>query len=137
MNGLANISAESCCASPRIVAMAAEDEVTDALVRRLQPDDPVFILRPDVIARNIKHFRDRIDAEILYAVKCNPDRAVLAAVRDAGVTRFDTASLAEIQTVKSLGRELECHFHHPIKSRRSVRESASSYGVCHFTIDCQ
>lgn len=135
MDGLANISAESCCASPRVVEMTAEREVTDAWVRRLVPDDPIFILRPEIIARNVERFRDQLDAEILYAVKCNPDKAVLTAMHDAGITRFDTASLPEIQMVKSLSRELECHFHHPIKSRRSVRESASSYDVCHFTID--
>lgn len=114
---------------------AARWEIIESWIRRAEPDDPIFILDPAVIAANLGRFQDLLDAEILYAVKCNPHRSVLEALRAGGVRRFDTASLPEIQMVKALGGDVDCHFNHPIKSRRSIRESALTYGIRHFTID--
>lgn len=114
----------------------ARREATDSWIRKTEPDDPIFILDPTVIATNLGRFQDQLDADILYAVKCNSHKAVLRALRAAGVRRFDTASLPEIQLVKSLGNDVHCHFNHPIKSRHSIRESTTTHGVRHFTIDC-
>jgi ornithine decarboxylase len=115
---------------------ATRREITDSWIRRTEPDDPTFILDPTVIAANLGRFQDQLDADILYAVKCNPHKTVLKALHTAGVRRFDAASLPEIQTVKSIGHDVHCHFNHPIKSRRAIHDGAITHGVRHFTIDC-
>lgn len=117
-------------------ANTKKHRVLDEWVRRQQPDQPTFILYPDVIAARVSAFTAGLGANILYAVKCNPHPKVLQAVYNAGITRFETASLPEIQLAAKLGYAAKCYFHHPIKSRNAIQEAATHHSVRHFTIDC-
>ncbi len=90
------------------------------MVAALQPNQPVFCLRPAVLESAARHFVDTFPGTVLYAIKCNPHPWVLQAIYQGGVRDFDTASLVEIQTVKDLFAEGTAHFHHPVKSREAI-----------------
>lgn len=106
------------------------------VVQALQPDHPVYCLFPDNLKRAAALFRKRSGpVDLLYAVKCNSEPSVLAALVDGGVKGFDVASLVEIERVKSLFPELEAFFMHPVKARSDIRSAYFDHGVRVFAID--
>ena len=73
--------------------------------------------------------------DVLYAVKCNPDPAVLRALWEGGVRHFDCASLPEIRLVRDMFPEAVIHFMHPIKARGAIREAWERHEVRDFVLD--
>ena len=92
-------------------------------------------LRPRVLAETARAFVAAFPGEVLYAVKCNPDPAVLWALWDGGVRHFDCASLAEIRLVRDMFPEAAIHFMHPVKARGAIREAWERHGVRNFVLD--
>ena len=84
------------------------------------PEEPMHCLRPRVLAETARAFVAAFPGEVLYAVKCNPDPAVLWALWDGGVRHFDCASLAEIRLVRDMFPEAAIHFMHPVKARGAM-----------------
>jgi ornithine decarboxylase len=105
------------------------------MLRALEPDDPVQCIRPDRIFANARRFLSGFPGRVAYAVKANPHAAVLEAVRDAGVGCFDVASIEEVDAVDRICPGTELFFHHPVKSRGSIREARQRYGVRRFVVD--
>ena len=62
-----------------------------------RPEEPMHCLRPAAIAAAAPASSRASPGETLYAVKCNPEPAVLRAVWDGGVRHFDCASAAEVR----------------------------------------
>ncbi|HSV28510.1 MAG TPA: type III PLP-dependent enzyme, partial [Candidatus Omnitrophota bacterium] len=79
-----------------------------------RPDVPMHCLRPHVLAATAERFRDLFPGKVLYAVKCNPEPAVLRALWAGGIRQFDCASVQEVRLVRRLFPEAELHFMHPI-----------------------
>ena len=69
------------------------------LVAVERPEEPMHCLRPAAIAAAARAFVAGFPGETLYAVKCNPEPAVLRALWEGGVRRFDCASAAEVSLV--------------------------------------
>src|SRR5215216_4338081 len=104
----------------------------DAVIARERPSEPLLCLRPAAIAAASRRFVEDFPGETLYAVKCNPDPAVLDAVWAGGVRHFDCASLPEIALVRSLLPEAEVHFMHPVKGREAIHAAFHVHGVTDF-----
>ncbi|MCP4492543.1 MAG: type III PLP-dependent enzyme [Gammaproteobacteria bacterium] len=107
-----------------------EDVIAD-----LNPGYPVYCLRLHELKRQAKYFLDNFPGRVLYAVKCNPHRAVLQAIYDAGIRHFDTASLVEIADVREHFPQADCYFMHPVKARAAIQASHQVYNVDHYVID--
>jgi ornithine decarboxylase len=75
------------------------------------------------------------NGDVLYAVKCNAEPAVLRAVWDGGVRHFDCASIGEVALVRRLFPEANIHFMHPVKSRSAIRDAWKRHGVQDFVFD--
>ena len=86
-------------------------------------------LRPDAVVEAAANFVAGFPGDVLYAVKCNPDPAVLLAVWDGGVRHFDCASAPEVALVRRLLPDAAIHFMHPVKSRPGIRAAAPGYGI--------
>ena len=72
----------------------------------------------------------------MYAVKCNPEPAVLQALWDGGVHHFDCASSAGSRARgRACSRVAEIHFMHPVKSRQAIAEAYTVHGVRDFVLD--
>jgi ornithine decarboxylase len=106
-----------------------------ATVASLRPEEPLHCIRPEVIAASSHAFVQAFQGEVLYAVKCNPEPAVLRAVWEGGVRHFDCASISEVTLVRRLFPGAEIHFMHPVKSRAAIREAWVLNGVRDFVLD--
>jgi ornithine decarboxylase len=107
----------------------------DDLVAELRPVEPLYCLRPRVLAATASCFVDRFAGDVLYAVKCNPEPAVLRALWQGGVRHFDCASPGEIRLVRQLFADAHIHYMHPIKSAAFIRQAYFEYGVRDFSLD--
>ena len=107
----------------------------DDLVAVERPEEPMHCLRPAAIAAAARIFVSGFPGETLYAVKCNPEPAVLRALWAGGVRRFDCASAAEVSLVRSMFPEAGIHFMHPVKARSAIREAWGRHGVRDFVLD--
>ena len=107
----------------------------DGLVAVERPEEPMHCLRPSAIAAAARAFVSGFPGETLYAVKCNPEPAVLRALWAGGVRRFDCASAAEVALVRSMFPEAGIHFMHPVKARSAIREAWGRHGVRDFVLD--
>ena len=121
--------------SPLRRPAAALPRSVDALIARLRPEEPVHCLRPATIAGAARAFLAAFPGETLYAVKCNPEPAVLRALWQGGVRRFDCASIAEVRLVRTMFEDASIHFMHPVKPRGAIREAWARHGVRDFVLD--
>lgn len=73
-----------------------------SIVATLRPQEPLHCVRPAVIAAASRAFVRSFNGDALYAVKCNPEPAVLRAVWEGGVRHFDCASISEVTLVRRM-----------------------------------
>lgn len=121
-------------AQPAVLPPAALPSV-DSLIAALRPEEPVHCLRPAVIAEAAAGFVASFPGDVLYAVKCNPEPAVLRAVWAGGVRHFDCASAAEVTLVRQMFPDAAIHFMHPVKARAAIRAAYATQGVRDFVLD--
>jgi ornithine decarboxylase len=107
----------------------------DALVERERPEEPMHCLRPAAITAAARDFVAGFPGTVMYAVKCNPEPAVLRALHRGGVTHFDCASINEVALVRQMFPEAAIHFMHPVKARGAIREAWARHGVRDFVLD--
>ena len=65
------------------------------LVRERSPERPVALVRPRSVSVAARWFQDNLKADVFYAVKANPDAAILEMLTQLG-SCFDCASVGEI-----------------------------------------
>jgi len=107
----------------------------DTLVALERPEEPMHCLRPGVIAEAGAEFVAGFPGTTLYAVKCNPEPAVLRALWEGGVRHFDCASAGEVALVRGLFPSAGIHFMHPVKARGAIRTAWAEHGVRDFVFD--
>ncbi|MBR9971665.1 type III PLP-dependent enzyme [Magnetospirillum sulfuroxidans] len=107
----------------------------DDVVRARRPDVPMHCLRPATLRAAARTFVAGFPGTTLYAVKCNPDAAVLRALWDGGVRHFDCASAGEVALVRRTLPRAQIHFMHPIKARGAIREAWERHDVRDFVVD--
>jgi ornithine decarboxylase len=118
-----------------VLDLAATLPLVDDLVAIERPADPMHCLRPDAVVQAAEAFVTAFPGDVLYAVKCNPEPAVLRAVWAGGVRHFDCASAAEVALVRAMFPAASIHFMHPVKSRPAIREAYAEHGVRDFVLD--
>jgi ornithine decarboxylase len=119
----------------RFVAYPVRRPTVNEVVASERPEEPIHCLRPAAVAATARGFVEGFPGDVMYAVKCNPDPAVLRALWDGGVRHFDCASLPEIRLVRDMFPEAAIHFMHPVKARGAIREAWARYGVRDFVLD--
>jgi ornithine decarboxylase len=107
----------------------------DDLVASFRPAEPMICLRPATLMQNAANFLAAFPGQTMYAVKCNPDPAVLRALWDGGVRHFDCASIAEVELIRGMFPGAGIYFMHPIKSRPAIAESYRLHDVRCFVLD--
>ena len=107
----------------------------EAMVLELRPEEPVYCLRPKVLAGLAEKFLTQFPGIVLFAIKANAHELVLQHLYAAGIRHFDTASLNEIALVKNGLPDAHAYYMHPVKGRAAIRSAFQEYGVRHFVID--
>src|SRR5437763_740808 len=80
-----------------------------------RPANPVYVLHPKRFRTAVSRFLDSFPGTTMYAVKANPVSHVVDMLWEAGIRHFDTASLAEIELIRSRYPESTCHFMAPVR----------------------
>ncbi|MGG5811753.1 type III PLP-dependent enzyme [Falsiroseomonas sp. CW058] len=127
--------AENAAPLLRAADAAPAPATVDGAVAALRPEMPLHCLRPATVAGAAAAFRAAFPGDVLYAVKCNPEPAVLRALWRGGVRHFDCASAGEVRLVRTMFPEAEIHFMHPVKARGAIREAFGRHGVRDFVLD--
>ena len=107
----------------------------DEAVSELRPVLPMYVTRPDELAADVSKFVSLFPGEVVYAVKCNPEKHVLQAIAKNGVRSFDVASMEEIRLIRKIAPKAQLFYMHPVKSPEAIREAYFTYGVRAFVLD--
>ncbi len=105
-----------------------------AYLRSRQLDQPTFFFAPHILDQTARRFQRGFGGLVSYAIKANPDIAVLDTLITAGITAFDVASLTEIRLVRERCSQACLHYHNPVRSKHEIRE-ALRLGVRSFSVD--
>ncbi len=106
---------------------------SDYLLARA-PDHPVHFFAPAALQAQAKRFLDGFNGLVTYAVKANPEHAVLSNLLAAGVTAFDVASPNEIRLLRELAPHAVLHYNNPVRSKSEIR-FAHKAGVKSYSVD--
>jgi ornithine decarboxylase len=74
---------------------------------------------------------------VFYAVKANPSPWVIRELAANGVTRFDVASMPEIEVVRANAPCATLAFMHPVKSPEAIARAYFDHGVRTFALDSE
>lgn len=98
-------------------------------------DGPLLLVDSAVLREKVRRFKAALPrVQPHYAVKCNPDPAVLRILREAGCG-FEIASPAELALCRELGVPAEeLYFSNPMRARAAVAEAAAA-GVRWYVVD--
>ncbi len=105
------------------------------LATSLRPDQPVTLIRPHAAARAARFFAEKFPGRSMYAVKANPDPALLQVLWDSGITHYDVASIAEVRLVATTLPEATLCFMHPVKAEEAIAEAYFEHNVRTFSLD--
>jgi ornithine decarboxylase len=116
------------------LAIAPSGTLSGAEIAKLNPVQPVTLVRPHAARRAARFFVERFPGRSLYAVKANPSPDLLRILWDSGITHYDVASIAEVRLVaETLPEAVQC-FMHPVKAEEAIAE-AYGLGVRTFSLD--
>ncbi|WP_323785570.1 type III PLP-dependent enzyme [Thalassovita sp.] len=104
-------------------------------LHRIQPDSAVMYFSPVTLQQQAHRFLDGFPGLVSYAVKANPDEAVLVNLVAAGITVFDVASPAEMAAVRAVCPDAVLHYNNPVRSPAEVA-AAAEFGIASASVDC-
>ncbi|MFN3954690.1 MAG: type III PLP-dependent enzyme [Pararhodobacter sp.] len=102
-------------------------------LRSVGPNDPVLFLSPAALQAQARRFLAGFPGLVTYAVKANPEEAVIVNLAAAGIMAFDVASPEEIALIRRLVPGAVLHYNNPVRARHeiefAVHHDAASYSV--------
>ncbi|GAA3869781.1 type III PLP-dependent enzyme [Celeribacter arenosi] len=103
-------------------------------LRNHAPDHPVLFFSPATLQATARRFIAGFPGLVTFAVKSNPDEQVLANLVAAGVSGFDVASPAEMDTIKRIAPHAAMHYNNPVRARSEILH-AVELGVKSYSVD--
>ena len=107
----------------------------DELVNTIRPVDPIYCIRPNSVKKACEWFKGNFPGNILYAVKTNPNEKIIRCIGESGISRFDVASINEIQLVKKIFPKARVYYMNTVKSREHIHEAYFNYNIRDFVLD--
>ncbi|MBV0891881.1 type III PLP-dependent enzyme [Paracoccus sp. Z118] len=104
------------------------------IIRSLTPENPVMVFAPTVLQERAKQFLAGFPGLVTYAVKSNPDEAVIQNLVTAGIKGFDVASPFEIDLIGRLAPMAARHYHNPVRSRAEIAHAVTA-GIKAWSVD--
>jgi ornithine decarboxylase len=117
------------------LATAQSTAVCGIDIAKLNPVQPVTLIRPHAASRAARFFVEKFPGRSMYAVKANPSPDLLQILWDSGVTHYDVASIAEVRLVARTLPEAVMCFMHPVKAEEAIAEAYFTHGVRVFSLD--
>lgn len=104
------------------------------IIRQLAPDNPVMVLDAQALRATARRFLDGFPGLVTYAVKSNPDKAVIRILSQAGIRGFDVASPQEIDLIGRLAPGAARHYHNPVRSTAEIGHAVRA-GITAWSVD--
>lgn len=104
------------------------------IIRTLSPENPVMAFSPLALEQTAQRFLSGFPGLVTYAVKSNPDEAIIRTLTQAGVKGFDVASPAEIDLISRLAPGAARHYHNPVRARAEIAHAVEA-GVTSWSVD--
>lgn len=104
------------------------------LIRQLAPEHPVMVFNADRLAATARRFLGGFPGMVTYAVKANPDPALIRVLAAEGIRGFDVASAAEIDLIGRLVPGAARHYHNPVRSEAEIAHALRA-GVQSWSVD--
>ena len=104
------------------------------IVRNLRPENPVLVFAPTVLQDRARVFLAGFPGMVTYAVKSNPDEAVITNLVAAGLRGFDVASPFEIDLIGRLAPHAARHYHNPVRSTAEIAHAVAA-GIKAWSVD--
>lgn len=104
------------------------------IIRILAPENPVMAFAPSRLQASAQRFLQGFPGMVTYAVKSNPDEAVIRTLVAAGIAGFDVASPYEIDLIGRLVPEAARHYHNPVRSRAEITHGVRA-GIKAWSVD--
>lgn len=102
---------------------------------RAAPEEPVALFCPARLHETALRFRQGFPGLVTYAVKANPDPAVLGCLGAAGLSAFDVASPWEMRHLRAIVPDAVLHYNNPVRTAGEIAE-AVRLGVASYALDC-
>jgi ornithine decarboxylase len=103
-------------------------------IRANRPETPVLFFSPAALQGSARRFIDGFPGLVTYAVKSNPEEAVIENLAAAGVRGYDVASPFEMRMIRRLVPEAVLHYNNPVRSRSEIGV-AVALGVASYSVD--
>lgn len=103
-------------------------------LRVQQPEHPVLFFAPAILQGTARRFLDGFPGLVTYAVKSNPDEAVIQNLDAAGIRGYDVASIYEIELIRRLAPGAAMHYNNPVRARAEIAR-AVELGVKSWSVD--
>ena len=103
-------------------------------LRSVNPQNPVLFLAPQALQAMARRFIDGFPGMVTYAVKSNPEEAVIDNLLAAGLRGFDVASPFEMALIRRLAPDAAMHYNNPVRSRAEIGV-AVDLGVKSYSVD--
>lgn len=104
------------------------------IIRNLAPENPVMVFSPTTLEATARRFLAGFPGLVTYAVKSNPDEAVIRTLAATGVRGFDVASPFEIDLIARLAPGAARHYHNPVRSRAEIAHAIEA-GIKAWSVD--
>ncbi|MBM3603878.1 MAG: type III PLP-dependent enzyme [Alphaproteobacteria bacterium] len=104
------------------------------VIRHLAPEHPVMVFAPTVLQDRARQFIDGFPGLVTYAVKSNPEEAVIQNLVAAGIKGFDVASPFEIDLIGRMAPRAARHYHNPVRSRSEIAHAVAQ-GIRAWSVD--
>ncbi|MEE2861784.1 MAG: type III PLP-dependent enzyme [Paracoccus sp. (in: a-proteobacteria)] len=104
------------------------------VIRHLAPEHPVMVFAPTVLQDRARQFIDGFPGLVTYAVKSNPDEAVIQNLVTAGIQGFDVASPFEIDLIGRMAPRAARHYHNPVRARSEIAHAVAQ-GITSWSVD--
>ncbi|CAN1574012.1 LysA Diaminopimelate decarboxylase [Paracoccaceae bacterium] len=102
-------------------------------LRAESPQNPVLFFAPSAAQAAARRFIDCFPGLVTYAVKSNPEEAMVENLIAAGIKGFDCASPFEIDLIRRLAPGAAIHYNNPVRARHeiahAVARNVKSYSV--------
>lgn len=103
-------------------------------LRTVTPQNPVLFFSPQALQRQARRFIDGFPGMVTYAVKSNPEEAVIENLVAAGLRGFDVASPFEMHLIRRLAPDAAMHYNNPVRARHEIAV-AVDLGVRSYSVD--
>lgn len=104
-------------------------------LRANAPDQPVFYFSPSALRDKVADFTGGFPGKVTFAVKANPDGAVIANLAGSGIAELDVASPVEIDLIRRCMPGAALNYNNPVRSVAEIKHAVAA-GVSSYSVDC-